>query len=238
MKKIYSNKILFAMSVLCLSFLSSLVWANLANKETPTDKPPGFVPDPFESKNDYEDLLAKTRQKIEEANQTKNDLRKSIESQEIELGEIKEAKSALNEEISTTEDSIDAEEALSKTLSGRVQTLIDQVADKKNRLSDLLVMEDSLSIKFKDLETKIDLVDQETIEAQKTNDELQVVAQTPHTPGWHYLSDYGWLWSSPENYPMIYSDQLQGWAFYERGSNSPWLYYDYNSESWQAWSFE
>ena len=99
-------------------------------------------------------------------------------------------------------------------------------------------MESTLASQFQDLETRTTELDQEMAGARETNAELQLIAGTPHTPGWHFTPSQGWLWSSPENYPMLYSDDREGWIFYERGSNSPWLCYDYTSQSWQAWDFE
>jgi len=66
-------------------------------------------------------------------------------------------------------------------------------------------------------------------------EEATTKLNTAHTPGWHYVPVYGWLWTSPEHYPLIYSNNREGWVYYERGTSDPWLYYDYNSEKWEQW---
>jgi len=59
--------------------------------------------------------------------------------------------------------------------------------------------------------------------------------KTAHTPGWHYVPGYGWLWTSPKHYPQVYSNTRNGWLYYEAGTSEPWLYYDYNLEQWEEW---
>ena len=73
--------------------------------------------------------------------------------------------------------------------------------------------------------------------AQLTEDlaEAERKMLIPHTPGWHFIDGKGWLWTHPDYYPLIYSEQNAGWLYYELGTQGPWLYYDYNSEAWQEW---
>ena len=83
-------------------------------------------------------------------------------------------------------------------------------------------------------------IDRDKVTAQITEIEEQMKAvvvkmSTAHTPGWHYVPVYGWLWTSPEHYPLIYSNDREGWVYYERGTSDPWLYFDYNSEKWEKW---
>ena len=65
--------------------------------------------------------------------------------------------------------------------------------------------------------------------------EAERKALVPHTPDWHYIDGKGWLWTSPDYFSLIYSEQVGGWFYYEPGTHGPWLYYDYNSEAWQEW---
>ena len=239
MKKSEPKKFPLAFLLLSLFAFSSLVWANLINKDAPDGKPPGFTPDPIDSQHDdYNKLLTDVNRQIEETNQTKQALLQSLGNQNAELERIKTAGNELENKISLAQDSIDTETEVSKTILERVQQLSAQVTDKQSRLSGLLSMESTLASQFQDLETRTTELNQEMTGARETNAELQLIAGTPHTPGWHFTPSQGWLWSSPENYPMIYSDDREGWVFYERGSNSPWLYYDYTSQSWQAWDYE
>jgi len=80
---------------------------------------------------------------------------------------------------------------------------------------------------------------QEQLAVQKDlNDNLvekEKMLATAHLPSWHYLPDYGWLWTSPEYYPLVYSSQREGWLYYEQGTAEPWAYYDYNKGQWEEW---
>jgi peptidoglycan hydrolase CwlO-like protein len=239
MKTSEPKKYPLAFLLLSVFFLSSLVWANLVNKEVPNDKPPGFTPNPIDSQpDDYKSLLTDVNRQIEETNQTKQALLQSLGNQNAELERIKTAGDELENKISSAQDSIDTETEASKTILKRVQQLSIQVTDKQSRLSGLLSMESTLASQLQDLEKRTTELNQEITGARETSQELQIIAGTPHTPGWYFTPSQGWLWSSPENYPMIYSDDREGWVFYERGSSSPWLCYDYTSQSWQAWDFE
>jgi uncharacterized protein YdcH (DUF465 family) len=205
----------------------------------PNDKPPGFTPNPIDSQpDDYKSLLTDVNRQIEETNQTKQALLQSLGNQNAEMERIKTAGDELENKISSAQDSIDTETEASKTILKRVQQLSIQVTDKESRLSGLLSMESTLASQLQDLEKRTTEINQEITGARETSQELQIIAGTPHTPGWYFTPSQGWLWSSPENYPMIYSDDREGWVFYERGSSSPWLCYDYTSQSWQAWDFE
>ena len=226
------------MLLLFLCFCSSLVWANLGNKEIPNGRPPGFTPDPINLDNNYEKLLTEITQKIEETNQTKEDLLKSVTNQQTGLEKVKVIRGELENKLSSNQDSIDSVMKGSQSIIERIQNLTSQVSDKKSRLTVLLSMESSLASQFKDLEKRTAELNQEIEDAQEKSGGLELIARTPHTPGWHFTPSQGWLWTSPENYPMIYSNDREGWVFYERGSNSPWLVYDYTSQSWQAWDFE
>ncbi len=239
MKTSEPNKFPLAFLLLSLFFFSSLVWANLINKDVPNDKPPGFTPNPIGSQpDDYKTLLTDVNRQIEETNQTKQALLQSFGNQNAELERIKVAGDELENKSSSVQESIDIETEISKTKLDRVQQLSVQVTDKQSRLSGLLSMESTLASQLQDLENRTIKLNQEIAGGREMNQKLQLIAGTPHTPGWHFTPSQGWLWSSPENYPMIYSDDREGWVFYERGSNSPWLVYDYTSQSWQAWDFE
>ena len=238
MKILSTHKILFSVSIIFLSLISSLVWANLQNKDAPIDTPPGFVPDTFDLPNDYGELLKNTLEKLKDANQSKENLLDAIKSQEAEFKEINDSKSVLEDKISKIVGVIEQEQATAQTLTADIHTLNSQVVDKKSRLLDLISIEDGLISSIENLQAKIDSTNSEITTAQNNNDQLDLITRTPHTPGWHFTPSQGWLWSSPENYPMIYSEQLQGWVYYERGSQAPWLFYDYTSQSWQAWDYE
>jgi hypothetical protein len=81
---------------------------------------------------------------------------------------------------------------------------------------------------FTDLENDKSKLEEDLAEAERKG-------SVPHTPGWHFIDGKGWLWTSPDYFPLVYSEQVDGWMYYESGSQTPWLYFDYNTESWQEW---
>ena len=62
--------------------------------------------------------------------------------------------------------------------------------------------------------------------------EAERILLIPFVPDWFFIDGMGWLWTSPECYPWIYSAQAEGWLFYELGTSDPWRYFDYNAETW------
>jgi hypothetical protein len=74
-------------------------------------------------------------------------------------------------------------------------------------------------------------------EIEEQMEEAESKMTSAHTPGWHYTPEQGWLWTSAEHYPLIYSNDREGWVYYERGTSQPWLYFDYNSQKWEHWFF-
>jgi hypothetical protein len=80
-------------------------------------------------------------------------------------------------------------------------------------------------------------VTQRIKEIEEQMEEAESKMTSAHTPGWHYTPEQGWLWTSAEHYPLIYSNDREGWVYYERGTSEPWLYFDYNSQKWEHWFF-
>ena len=80
-------------------------------------------------------------------------------------------------------------------------------------------------------------VNQRIKEIEEQMEEAESKMTSAHTPGWHYTPEQGWLWTSAEHYPLIYSNDREGWVYYERGTSQPWLYFDYNSQKWEHWFF-
>jgi hypothetical protein len=137
-------------------------------------------------------------------------------------------------------------------LASRKKSLV----DVGKRLAECLAECESLKLSLKskqaELKARKESVGQLTAKLEKSQDGIEVlegeIAQlnedlaeaerkmlVPHTPGWHFIDGKGWLWTHPDYYPLIYSEQNAGWLYYELGTQGPWLYYDYNSEVWQEW---
>jgi hypothetical protein len=60
-------------------------------------------------------------------------------------------------------------------------------------------------------------------------------SRVPHTKGWYYLEDRGWMWTAPSVFPMIFSTERGGWLYYEVGTHAPWIVYDYQQQTWEKW---
>ena len=90
--------------------------------------------------------------------------------------------------------------------------------------SELLLAE--ISQLESDFETKSNLVSQ-----------FEFNLSVPHIPGWHYQNNLGWIWTTLDVYPYIYSVDRDNWLHYQQGTHEPWLYYDFHQGAWQKWLF-
>jgi surface protein len=50
---------------------------------------------------------------------------------------------------------------------------------------------------------------------------------------WLWKETFGWLWTSSETYPFLYSNQSGGWLFYHGQLDGIGLFYDYDANRWQ-----
>ena len=138
-------------------------------------------------------------------------------------------------------------------LASRKKSLV----DTSKRLADCRAECESLKLALKskqaELNARKESVGQLTAKLEKSQDGIEVlegeIAQltedlaeaerkmlVPHTPGLALHRRQGLaLDAVPDYYPLIYSEQNAGWLYYELGTHGPWLYYDYNSETWQEW---
>jgi len=64
---------------------------------------------------------------------------------------------------------------------------------------------------------------------------LTNVANTPFVNGWIYDEKHGWLFTTQEFYPLIYSNKHSSWFYYELGSHSPRMFYSYKTKEWENW---
>ena len=49
---------------------------------------------------------------------------------------------------------------------------------------------------------------------------------------WLWKEEMGWLWTSSETYPFLYSNQSGGWLFYHGQLDGTLLFYDYADSNW------
>jgi Skp family chaperone for outer membrane proteins len=59
---------------------------------------------------------------------------------------------------------------------------------------------------------------------------------TPHTNGWYYQPDWGWIWTDAKTFPYVYRSSSggnqEGWLYFREGSASPIYFYSYEESKW------
>ena len=53
------------------------------------------------------------------------------------------------------------------------------------------------------------------------------------TSFWVWSSDLGWSWFSESTYPFVWSTSRGGWLWYQEGTLSPRLFYNFGTKSWE-----
>ncbi len=195
----------------------------------PKVKPPDFIPDRNSSGpvdwlkklKEVEQQIRKQEELLADKNATIAAFDKQIEGKENELGDKKKS---LADTISRLADCRNACETLRAGLNVKQVEL----AQKRTAVADLTTKLENLLRKIKVDEAEIDQLEKDFAETERK-------ALIPHTTDWHYLDGKGWLWTSPEYYPLVFSEQVGGWLFYKLGTKKPWLYYDYHAETWVKW---
>ncbi len=56
--------------------------------------------------------------------------------------------------------------------------------------------------------------------------------QVSEDSNWFFDPILGWLWTSPEIYPFIYSVEGTTWLYYQTSTTSPRLFFDFSNEEW------
>ena len=49
---------------------------------------------------------------------------------------------------------------------------------------------------------------------------------------WLWFEDFGWLWTSPDIHPFLYSERKKNWLFIGLQSDQQNLFYDYENNDW------
>ena len=60
------------------------------------------------------------------------------------------------------------------------------------------------------------------------------IHETDSTHFWIWRNDNGWIWSSSHFFPYAYSDQEQGWLYFDLENKNPFpfRYYNFHSARW------
>jgi hypothetical protein len=66
-------------------------------------------------------------------------------------------------------------------------------------------------------------------------EELTASGATPHTNGWYYQPEWGWLWTNAKTFPYVYrastGGKQSGWLYFREGSAPPY-FHDYATGTW------
>jgi len=204
----------------------STVTTNNAARPKPTILPPDFTP-PGHG-NDYKKMwetvlaeIAVLEKTLVDKNATIVDLDKQILGKTAELASRKKSLIDTNKRLADCRAEC---ESLKLTLKS-----------KQAELNARKESVDQLTTKLEKSQDGIEVLEGEIVQLTEDLAEAERKMLVPHTPGWHFIDGKGWLWTHPDYYPLIYSEQNAGWLYYELGTQGPWLYYDYNSEAWQEW---
>jgi hypothetical protein len=64
---------------------------------------------------------------------------------------------------------------------------------------------------------------------------LTATGATPHTNGWYYQPEWGWVWTNANVFPYVYRSPLggkqAGWLYFREGSAPPY-FHDYATGTW------
>ena len=201
-------------------------------KPRPPVGPPTGTPEPLV---DYIKLLREIMEEIAKVESELNDLSEQTVQKDAEIEKLESELVSINSEIN------DARVQLADCLEDCNRTREEMAQVQKETLTHNLTivgLEGELRAsaeRLNSLRNDRDGMVKQITKIEKDMEEATAKLNTAHTPGWHYVPAYGWLWTSPEHYPLIYSNEREGWVYYERGTSDPWLYFDYKSEKWEQW---
>jgi hypothetical protein len=205
-----------------------LVWKTdpIGDRKTPLASAPTFVP--ASPGIDYKKKLSEAELRLEA-------LRAMDKKMDTDVGERRERLAKLDDEISVVDKSLHevhsslaACEQVCEGLKSDHRAIDTSIGVEDARIYGLNGQIGGAEKQFTDLKKDKSKLEEELAEAERK-------ALVPHTPGWHFIDGKGWLWTHPDYFPLVYSEQVAGWFYYEPGSQTPWLYYEYNTESWQEW---
>ena len=54
----------------------------------------------------------------------------------------------------------------------------------------------------------------------------------PERAVWLWNENLGWIWTHPDHFPFLYSNQLGNWMFFYGQRNGRLLFYDYGANRW------
>ena len=199
----------------------------LSGRPSPIVLPPDFTPD--RNGSDYKQMWKDVLAEIAALENTLADKNATIESLDIEIA-------GKEFELADNKNSLAKAKKLLADCQAECKALRVTLAQKEAELADKKKSVGELTARFKKSQGGVEVLEGEIAQLREDLAEAERKMLVPHTPDWHFIDGKGWLWTSPDYYPLVYSEQVDGWMYYESGSQAPWLYFDYNTEAWQEWS--
>ena len=210
----------------------SLYEAEFSNRGAPDMPEPGEVPGGFVN---YITLLGEVNGKVQKAEVELAELMKegeekveNIRDLELELSNVNQELARVEGDLKSCEEEGDRTRAEIKEVEKTVLSRELEIIGLEGQVDGVQARLDAAQCEYLKVEERLEFLKEEM---SGYADKLK----TAHTPGWHYVPGYGWLWTSPKHYPQVYSNTRNGWLYYEAGTSEPWLYYDYNLEQWEEW---
>jgi hypothetical protein len=217
-------------SIICLFFsMVSIVFS----REAPVA--PDIVPENY---SQYRLLYEEVFEKILDANASLEKIELLNQDTDSRLALIKDEIDLLVEQKITFSEELDGLIEHQNLIETKLETTIKQLSLSKDRVVGLELDYSNAFEKGQVITVQIEKSERLLAETKNAINEAEIVLQTPHVPSWHYAEGYGWLWSSPEHYPFVYSMDRENWLYYEQGTQRPWVYYDYGKSSWEEWFSE
>jgi hypothetical protein len=188
-----------------------------------------IVPPPPPDPTDYEEKYDEALARLETLRAMDKKADADIAQRRVRLAKLDDELSAADKSLQETNISLAACEKECEVLGADLRAINGAIGVEDAKIYSLNGKIGASEKQFTDLENDKSKLEEDLVEAEHKG-------SVPHTPGWHFIDGKGWLWTSPDYFPLVYSEQVDGWLYYESGSQAPWLYYEYNTESWQEWS--
>ena len=173
-------------------------------KNSPTVKVPDFVPSG--PGIDY-------KKKLEEAEAHLEELKALDKKADADIAQRRERLVKLEDEISVADKSLQDANTSQAACEKECETLRANLL----AINGAIGVEDAriygLNGKIGDSEKQLTELENDKSKLEEDIAETERKASVPHTPGWHFIDGKGWLWTHPDYFPLVYSQQLTGWFY-------------------------
>jgi len=134
--------------------------------------------------------------------------------------------------------STDSIESLSQEIANIKSQLLNLVSksDFDSVVENLATVEDlSTAVEDGKISGILDVIENPTAYSLTHLEVLESSGATPHTNGWYYKQNWGWLWTSAKIFPYVFrvnkDDDTSDWLYFKENSSPPY-YYNYSTDKW------